>query len=189
MKKIFFVGTMFFLINVNAKAQTSHTEFGLKGGVNIASIHNSVGNDFDSKVGFHIGGLAHIHMTPHFALQPEIVYSLQGGEAGNTNRNLSYINVPVLAQYMAGNGFRLQTGPQVGLLVGANDETNDVEVKTKDQLNTAEFGWSFGASYITHSGFGVDARYNLGLSNINESEAIKSKNRVFQAGVFYQFKH
>ena len=83
MKKIFFVGMMFLLTHVNVKAQTSHAEFGLKGGVNIASIHNSVGNDFDSRVGFNIGGLAHIHMTKHFALQPELVYSLQGGEAGN----------------------------------------------------------------------------------------------------------
>jgi len=189
MKKFFFVSMVFLFVYVNATAQTTHVEFGLKGGINAASIHNSSGNDFDSRVGFHVGGLAHIHVTTHFAVQPEIVYSLQGGEFGSTHRNLSYINVPVLAQYMTGGGFRLQTGPQVGFLVGANDETEDVEVKIKDQLNTVDLGWAFGASYLTHSGFGVDARYNLGLSNINESDAVKSKNRVFQAGVFYQFKH
>jgi hypothetical protein len=41
----------------------------------------------------------------------------------------------------------------------------------------------------TASGFGVDARYNLGLSNINESDAVKSTNRGVQVGVFYLFKH
>ncbi len=188
MKKIFFVSMVFLFVYVNANAQT-HVQFGLKGGVNVAGIHNSSGNDFDSRIGFNAGVLAHIHVTPHFAVQPEVVYSLQGGEAGNMNRNLSYINVPVLAQYMTGDGLRLQTGPQVGFLVGANDETEEVKVKIKDQLNTLDLAWAFGASYLTHSGFGVDARYNLGLSNINESEVIKSKNRVFQAGVFYQFKH
>ena len=31
---------------------------------------------------------------------------------------LNYINVPVL-QYMFGDGFRLQTGPQLGILTNA----------------------------------------------------------------------
>src|SRR5258708_33404617 len=138
------------------KAQTSHVEFGVKGGVNMADIHVSNGADFSSKVGFYAGGLAHIHLTPHFAVQPELSYSLQGGEMGSLHRNLGYINLPVLAQYMTGEGFRLQTGPQLGFLAGANDKDGNVEVKIKDQLNNVDFGWAFGASYLTHSGFGLD---------------------------------
>ncbi|MFT4833011.1 MAG: hypothetical protein ACI815_002675 [Psychroserpens sp.] len=39
------------------------------------------------------------------------------------------------------------------------------------------------------SGFGVDARYNYGISNINEDDSSKAYNRGFQVGVFYLFKH
>ena len=57
----------------------------------------------------------------------------------------------------------------------------------KDEFNKIDFSWVFGASYITTMGIGFDARYNLGLSNINESDAVKVKNRVFSVGLFYQF--
>src|SRR6478752_6938197 len=100
------------------------TKFGLKGGLNIATTTNSSGGSRDNKVGFHLGGLAHIHITPQFALQPEVVYSSQGAKYtisnGEHQLNLNYINIPVLLQYMFGNGFRLQTGPQLGFLVDVN---------------------------------------------------------------------
>lgn len=191
MKKIFFVGMMFLLMQVITRAQNPDVHLGLKAGVNIASIHVENGNDWDSRTGFYAGGLAHIHLTKHFAVQPEVMYSGQGGELGSLKTKEGYINVPVLAQYMVNNGFRLQTGPQVGFLVCAKNKSGDVEVNVKDQLNTVDFAWSFGASYISKTGLGVDARYNLGLSNINDDEEIdnKAKNRVFQVGVFYQFEH
>jgi hypothetical protein len=43
--------------------------------------------------------------------------------------------------------------------------------------------------YVSPSGFGVDARYHLGLSNIREDDNNKAMNRGFQLGVFYLFKH
>jgi hypothetical protein len=91
---------------------------------------------------------------------------------------------------MFDNGFRLQAGPQVGFLVSAKTKAGNVEVDYKDQTNTIDFGLGAGAGYVhVPSGFGVDLRYNLGLSNINENDAVKSHNRGFQAGVFYLFKH
>ena len=104
--------------------------------------------------------------------------------------NLDYINVPILLQYMFDNGFRLQAGPQVGFLLNAKTEAAGVEVDYKDESNTVDFGIGAGVGYVhPPTGFGVDVRYNLGLSNINESDAVKSYNRGFQVGVFYLFKH
>ena len=188
MKKIFFIGGMILCLNLISNAQSTH--FGLKAGLNSSSINVEDGNDFDSKTGFHVGGLAHIHITKHFAVQPEIMYSTQGGKARLYTRDLDYINVPVLAQYMAGNGFRLQTGPQIGFLVSAKDEAGINESKIIDELNKADLAWSFGASYVSKMGLGLDARYNLGLSNMNENKTPPAaKNRVFQVGAFYQFEH
>jgi Outer membrane protein beta-barrel domain len=188
MKKIFFMGVVCLLVNYATKAQTAHAQFGLKAGVNIANIHAD-GSDYDSRTGFYAGGLAHVHITTHFAIQPEVVYSTQGADFGSFKRKQDYINVPVLAQYMTNTGFRLQTGPQVGFLTSAKNKSGDVEVDVKDQLNTVDFAWSFGASYISKTGLGLDARYNLGISNINDNESIEARNRVFQVGAFYQFSH
>ncbi|TMI62943.1 MAG: PorT family protein [Bacteroidetes bacterium] len=179
--------------NTQAKNQTTHVQLGIKAGVNIANIHvegEDDNNEYDSRTGFHIGGLAHIHLSDHFAVQPEIVYSTEGAEATGVKLKRDYINVPVLVQYMINDGFRLQTGPQVGFLVSAKNEIGDTEVDVKDNVNTVGFAWSFGASYLTKIGVGFDARYNLGITNINENNSIpESRNRVWQIGAFYQFSH
>jgi hypothetical protein len=164
-------------------------KFGLKAGVNIATINNTTTGNSGSKTGFHIGALSHIHLSPSWALQPEVTYSRQGGEIEDINLSLNYINVPLLVQYNFDNGFRLQTGPQVGFLVGVSDKYNGstTNVFSSDDFKSTDVSWSFGLGYLTHSGFGIDGRYNLGLSKINDNDVGKSTNRVIQLGLFYMF--
>ena len=169
--------------------QAQHTNFGVKLGYNSSSVQISDGADYDNKSGIHGGGFVHIHVGDHFAVQPELVYSCQGGERGNTKLKLNYLNVPILLQYMVNDGFRLQTGPQVGFLVSAKNKIGDIEVDVDDIYNSVDFAWSFGAGYIFSSGIGIDARYNLGLNNISDDSDFEAKNRVFQVGLFYQFRN
>lgn len=185
MKRIIFLAVMALLIN-GAFAQ--HVEYGIKGGVNFSNINDDAAdNNADGKTGFHLGGLAHIHVTRAFAIQPEIVYSTQGAEYDNAKLKMNYINVPVLAQYMFGNGFRLQTGPQLGILTTSEWENGNAETDV-DNLSNADFSWSFGAGYIGRKGLGIDARYNLGLTDVSKSNTTDLQNRVWQLGLFYQFK-
>ena len=165
----------------HGNAPEGHVSLGIKGGLNLYNINNDNNSTYDQITGYHFGLLGHIHLKNPWAIQPELVYSAQGAKSGDTNYKLGYINVPVLIQYMFDNGFRLQAGPQVGFLVSADN---------KDDLNPIEFGVSFGASYVVPStGFGIDARYNLGLSNINKESDVKSTNRGIQLGIFYIFGH
>lgn len=175
-------------------ANAQHVNIGIKGGVNLYNLHTDNGPKYDTKTGFNAGLLGHIHLAPQIALQPEVVYSAQGAKytvAGSEYKTkLGYINVPVLLQYMFDNGFRLQAGPQIGFLINAKSEVNNVETNIKSQLKTVDFGVGAGIGYVEPStGFGVDARYNLGLSKINETGAEKTTNRGFQLGVFYLFNH
>jgi len=163
------------------------THFGLKAGLNISSLAEDPGADYDAKAGFHIGALAHVHLSPHFAVQPEVVFSTQGGKDRDVKWDINYINVPVLIQYMAGNGFRLETGPQLGFAVSSKVENGNVEVDNDSYVKTFDFSWAFGGSYIGAAGLGVDARFNLGITNIYEPEFPEVRNRVFQVGIFYQF--
>jgi len=176
-------------------ATAQKVNFGIKGGLNVYNIHNSNGTNYDPVAGFHAGVLAHIHLSKRFALQPETFFSTNGANFKNgpfeTKYNLGYIQVPVLLQYMILDGLRLQAGPQVGFLVSAKSKTGDLKEDFKNDVNSVDFGLATGASYlIPKTGFGFDARYNLGLSDINKNGSVKSTNRGFQLGVFYLFnKH
>jgi hypothetical protein len=189
MKKFFSFSVALFSGLLMLHAQETH--LGLKAGLNISSASINPGDNYNSKVGFHAGGLAHIHISKHFALQPELVFSAQGGERKDDSKlKLNYINIPVLAQYMSQNGFRLQTGPQLGILASAKrvDPGGNVERNIKEDMSNIDFSWAFGAGFLFPGGVGIDARYNLGINDVWEGPA-EIKNSVFQLGLFYQFMH
>jgi hypothetical protein len=188
-----YLAVLVLLVVTGGSVYAQEVNIGIKGGLNAYTIGGDDTDDVETKLGFNLGLLGHIHLSDNFGLQPEIMYSTQGAkgiDAGDLKVNLDYINVPVLFQYMYDNGFRIQAGPQIGFLTSAKAKGDGVTVDIKDSFKTIDFGLSLGASYVNpSSGFGVDARYNFGLSNINEDDASKAYNRGFQVGVFYLFKH
>jgi hypothetical protein len=171
-----------FLITGVASAQHSsspagHVVLGVKGGLNFFNIQNDNSTTYDQRTGYHFGILGHIHQNSQWAFQPELVYSAQGAK----NVNLGYLNVPLLIQYMFDNGFRLQAGPQIGVLVSSD---------SNDDLSPIDLALSVGVSYVMPStGFGIDLRYNHGLNDINKSSTVKSTNRGVQLGLFYLIGH
>ena len=187
------VTTLIIMVLAAGTVNAQNINIGTKIGLNSYSISNDSGPSYDSKIGMHAGILGHIHLDGtdgQFALQPELVYSMQGGKFGNTNFNLDYLNIPIILQYMFDNGFRIQAGPQLGLLVRAKAEGSNVSADIKDDFKTLDLGLSFGVSYVhVPSSFGIDARYNLGLSDITESSEVQSTSRGLQIGVFYLFNH
>lgn len=195
MKKTIILASALFIFLGATKAQVVH--FGIKGGLNASnlSVSNNSGNNLDTKIGFNAGLLAHIHAGTNFAIQPEVYYSSEGaqykGSTPKTTYQLGYINVPILAQYMFGNGFRVEAGPQVGFLVNANTkQKGKPSVDIKNSYKTTSFSIPVGVGYLTSYGLGFDARYNFGISNINEDiTQDAARSNVFQFGLFYQFTH
>ncbi len=174
--------------------QAQHANIGIKGGLNLYNVINENSSNGDPTLGIHLGLLAHFHLNEQLAFQPEVVFSTQGSDYNfnNTelNLNLNYVNVPLLLQYMFNNGFRLQAGPQLGVLVSAKAKGDNGELDVKDDFNAIDLGASFGVGYINpNSNIGFDARYNLGLTDISEDGGEESYNRGFQIGIFYLFKH
>lgn len=181
------------LIATTTAATAQHAEFGVKAGLNAAKFSNESGSNYKMNPSFHVGILEHIHINKMFAVQPEVVFSMQGTKYntgnGDAKINMGYINVPVLFQLMTKNGFRFETGPQIGFLVGAKSKVGKTSVDIKDDFKSTDFAWAFGVGYITASKFGFDVRYNAGISDITKSNESNVKNNVIQAGVFYQFHH
>jgi hypothetical protein len=193
MKKVIFVTALSMgVVFAQAQKGSPHTEFGVKAGVNISNVSVDNSTNPDARASFHVGGLAHIHLDKQFAIQPELLFSSQGYKytiAGTDYKvAINYITIPILGQLMFGEGFRVETGPQPGIMVSARSKVNGNSSDVGDSFKTFDLSWAFGLGYLTSSGFGVDARYNLGLTKINDGGG-SIKNRVFAAGVFYQFKH
>lgn len=186
--KISFLTIIAFLI-ISSTVHGQHVNIGVKGGLNAYSIMGDNSTNNDPMIGYHFGLLGHMHMDSPIAFQPEIVYSAQGTQdknGGDSQLNLNYVNIPLLLQYMYDNGFRIQAGPQFGLLASAKSGNTNV----KSNYKSYDIGLSVGVSYVKPStGFGYDIRYNHGLTNINENDASKSYNRGLQVGLFYLFNH
>lgn len=179
------------LLSIAASAQTF---FGIKAGMNASEFHYP-DQDYMTKIGFHAGGLAHIHINENWGVQPEVMYSLEGAkieaEPDDVRYNLHMINVPILAQYMFDNGFRIEAGPQVGFLISAKLKDANGEAQDLDEgYNTVTFSIPVGVGYLLSTGFGFDARYNFGISNLADNDGSeKLTGNNFQFGVFYQFNN
>jgi hypothetical protein len=91
---------------------------------------------------------------------------------------------------MYDNGFRLQAGPQLGFLVAAKSEIGNEKIDLKDEFESIDLALGAGLSYVNPAtNFGVDFRYNHGLTNISKIDGTSFYNRGFQVGVFYLFNH
>lgn len=190
MKKSLVIVLVFLGMASFTYAQT-HIQPGIKAGLNVANVHGK-NFDYNPRASFHAGGLLHIHLNRTWAIQPELVFSSQGAKYTNNGvdyrTKLDYINIPALVQFMTASGFRVETGPQLGFLVAARSKANEgTNNNVNNQYRSADLSWALGAGYLFPSGFGIDARYNFGITEITENAALDRRNNVFQVGLFYQF--
>ncbi|MEP7197071.1 MAG: porin family protein [Saprospiraceae bacterium] len=182
------------LLTLLGSAQSQHINIGIKGGLNIYTVNGNNYSKKSQKIAYNLGLLGHIHLKKDLALQPEIVYSVQGIKYENNGNKvdlqLNYVNIPVLLQYMFDNGFRLELGPQLGVLVNAKNKVGSSNADVSSNFKNIDFGVAVGMSYVKPStGFGIDVRYNYGFANINTSNSINAYNRGVQVGLFYLFQH
>ena len=192
MKKLLLVAAVavFGFSSVNAQEVT----FGAKAGLNLASISGDETSGLDSRTAFHVGAVAEIAISDQFSVQPELMYSAQGFKESfdgvDIDFNVDYINLPIMAKYYVAEGFSLEAGPQVGFLMSAKAKADGEEEDLKDFVKGIDFGANVGVGYKMESGLNFGARYNLGLSNVNDGEGsddFKNQNSVIQVSVGYFF--
>jgi len=164
--------------------------FGVKAGANVS---NFTGGNFDqvdkkALVGFHGGAYLNFSFVG-FAIQPELMISTQGAKidsvSGSYDWKVTYVTLPVMAQYRAPGGFFIEAGPQVGFKISDNIENKTIENFAKDLDLSAAAGLGFKAK----RGFGLGARYTVGLSKVGDFEPSTGidpdfKNGVIQASLY-----
>lgn len=185
MKKVFL--SLICLASIaTASAQFS---LGAKAGAQLTNITGD-GVDADMKIGYYGGAYGRYNFTSNIAAQAEILYSAQGAkdkEDGDTKYNYNYINVPVVFQYHLPVGLYFETGPQIGILTKAEWKNGDAKLDVKESTKKTDFSWVAGAGYKITEELGVNARYNFGISDINDMEVGgKAKHSVIQLGISWK---
>ncbi|GAA4037513.1 MAG: hypothetical protein C0525_04035 [Flavobacterium sp.] len=186
MKKIILTMAAVFAVSfANAqdkKGGSSDMKFGVKAGY-VNANYGSDANDGDPRSGFYLGGLVDFSVSEKFHVQPELLYTMEGN--GETDFDLNFVRIPVMAKYYVADGFNLQAGPQFGFVAGGG--------AAKDYLKSFDFGLGIGAGYELESGLFFDARYNLGFSDLNDFPAgsgfdtAKITQNSLNVGLGYRF--
>lgn len=187
------------LAGMKAGFSQAQLAIGVKGGLNFANVSadSQFGEQYKSRTGFHAGAFGLIKLTK-IGIQPEIIFSQQGSKiefnSEELTSNFSYVNIPILLKLYTVAGINLQAGPQFGFVTSAKQETFDEfgDITTedvKDQIKGSDISIGLGLGWDLPFGLTLDARYNLGLSKINEdapSASDKAKNQVIQVSVGYK---
>lgn len=189
-------------------APKAHAQFGVKGGVNFAEMQGRQGESSSYKTFYHVGILYQWNLIGPLAIQPELQYSVQGGDLKGAvtdyTTKLHYFTVPVLAKATLGPVF-VEAGPQFGYLVHANEQgkveltsTNgsssygQVDQTATNKYKGFDFSLAAGAG-LKFSALSLGARYVAGLNDINDVKTLtgvndpRLQNRVFQLYAALQF--
>ena len=174
-------------IAVPAKSQL---KFGVKGGLNISSVHlNSDILKAANVTGFQIGRMIETTIPQiGVGLDAAILYSQKGmdvkSETGtSTNVKTDYIDVPVNLKWKFGlpiiKGY-LAAGPYIGFRVGG-DKFWEIPGSVVGQVKAKNFsaGLNFGAGVELISHLQVGINYGLGLTDNYSAEKydLNAKNR------------
>ena len=182
---------------------------GVLGGLNLANLSfdpKLEGFDLSNHTVFGIGGVLDYNLNESFSFHLEPMYLLKGceGEAEGFDvkmeADLAYLEVPVMLKYsfvakdikpyiMAGPTIGFNLSAKRKITVNGDSEEEDV----KDDVKSIDFGLGFGAGVslpMDHYSIFVEARYTLGLTNINDDPEdsdtdVKTKGIQIFAGVTF----
>lgn len=164
------------VVVVNAQVQVA---LGLKAGANISKFDDSATDNLTS---FHAGAFGLFKFTK-IGIQPEILFSQQGTKIDGDEFKTAYMSIPVMLKLYLIGGLNLQAGPQFGFLTKAEFDGNNA----KESLKNSDLSANVGLGWDLPFGLTVDARYNIGLSDVNDDPAFPSlKSRVIQVSVGYK---
>jgi hypothetical protein len=201
MRKLFRISTLAALALGAAAvtAQAQEKSFGLVAGANFATINgNDISDGTGTRTGF-VGGL--FFAIPvgggNWAIEPEVLYSMQGATYDNEffdgTYAVDYVRIPVLVKWTAnpgGKGFYVMLGPSVGINVTCNDSGTykptdsdyDGSCEDEDGIKAKTvFSGDLGAGY-SFGQFGIEGRYGFDWGDAFEvadgGESIDAKNSV-----------
>jgi hypothetical protein len=194
MKKNILVVIVMLLMGSAAYSQ-AQLAIGIKGGLNFANLGVSdAGSAYSSRTGYHAGAFLLVKLSK-IGIQPEILFSRQGStvkvNTTNFDANFDYVNVPIIIKLYTVAGINIQVGPQFGFVTNAQHPITVGTITTVQDVKSLFKGYdlsaALGLGWDTPFGLTIDARYNLGLSKINDASGLNDiKNQVMQVSVGFK---
>ena len=195
MKKI--ILSIAILITLSSNAQKIN--FGIKAGLNMSMLTGSKDQIMSSTNGFFAGTLLEFKILEKIALQPELLFSAQGAKfeskdlTFSTTRKMDYLILPIMVKYYIKSGLFVEAGPQVGFLLSANQDVENIitNISTSENIKDAtkdfDMAANVGIGYDILDKIVTQIRYCIGITNTSTLENTDIKNGVFQLSVGYKF--
>lgn len=194
------IASFIILVATTGLVSGQSTTFGIKVGLNSSKVSSTLSatglpsqsDKTENFVSFSAGMYGIIWMSDKIGLQPELLFSRQGGGASDSSMRFSYLLLPIMFRYNPIPALSFQAGPQLGVLLSAQF----LGVDFKEQLSTTDFSLAFGFGYEFPFHVDVGLRYIVGLSNIFKADLSASgipgltstmNNQVLQLSVGYRF--
>ena len=188
MKKLMMIAVMMVAV-MSSNAQEAGTMFikPMAGG-QFTTVTGSDSDNTKMKAGVVGGAEFGYKVKNNLGLTAGLLYSNQGcrvkDDEGDFNSNANYLNVPVLVNYYVIPNLALKIGGQVGFLMSAKSDDDDI----KDMCNKVDFSIPFGVAFEAKDGWVVEARYNLGLTNVMKKDIVGKNNHNSVIMVTFGYK-
>ncbi|GAC1383260.1 MAG: hypothetical protein NVS3B25_03280 [Hymenobacter sp.] len=191
--------TLALLATAASAAQAQTNTIGITAGYGRTSLTGKNSNYHSLTHSAYQAGLtADVYLAEVLSFHPEALYTLQYYDAteGNStalaplSRDVSYINVPLLARYHA-DGLFFEAGPEVNFALAAKDEAG---ADLKSDVSPVVLDYLVGLGYQLNNGPSIGIRYDGGATNTYKNTASNGtlangsfKNSTFWLNLGYSF--
>lgn len=166
-----------FFVLCSSNAQNKFS-FGTKFGLNLSDLITDE-SMISPRPTFHFGTEIEYRLNDVWGFQSELVYNRLGNVRRGVNDLgikfdntlvLDYINIPVLVNYYVSKGLYVNTGPQIGFLIRAEQEDtigfDSTRQSVMGRYNFIDLSGVFSIGYLTDWGFNIGIRYQLGFIDV-----------------------
>ena len=177
-------------------------KFLIKAGSNY-SLYSSKQAKWDGEILYQVAVGFEVPITGKIYIQPEFSYfktlAKWGGKyfTNNDELRLTMLAMPVMLKYKITEKFEFELGPQIKYLVNVSRTRNNGVQKDKPRryVNDFDLSVSAGVSYDITEHFGVNARYSMGLKEVDKRPGLYlaytasdiGKLSLAQLNLYYRF--
>jgi hypothetical protein len=159
-------------------------------------------DDAEMKFGAQFGLVATYQLTDIFGVKSGLVYTQKGykyemdifGVKFSSTQSFNYLNIPILGTVGFGDNIRFyaNAGPVVGILMSAKSKADGDSEDIKENMKSTDIAALVGGGTIipiiksrgsSSISLLADVNYQLGLTNVSDSNDISVKNSGLTFGI------
>lgn len=180
----------------------SAQEYGVKGGIALASVYGSDADDIDDKTimnpGIMIGGIAQFG-DDDIRKTIELLYIQKGARAADDGDYFrlvhNYLDVNFMGNYFTSDAVSLNAGVYLGYFMSGkavskfdgDKDTDSYNDDDMDDFNRIDLGSNFGVTFFLDDAISIDVRYSLGILKLDEDGDTDLFNNSIQLSVGKMF--